>query len=248
EQGNVAAAEPLLRESLDMRRRLLGSEDKDVAVTLIELARVLTDTGRAAEAEPAIRESLAIRRKGFGEEDPETAVSKAELGRLLMQRGDLAGAEPFLRENVATTVNTLGPDHPNSAAAKGTLANLLMARGDLSAGEALQREAADVQRRVFGASGLEDAGSLSSPGIAAEWQGRLPEAQTRFEEALRIAQPQLGAEHPRVLGYMLNVARVRIARGEGAATESSLRTVLAARETLYRPGDWRIAQAQSLLG
>ena len=39
ELGNLAAAEPLLAESLAMRRRLLGSKTTDVAVTLVELAR-----------------------------------------------------------------------------------------------------------------------------------------------------------------------------------------------------------------
>jgi hypothetical protein len=51
-----------------------------------------------------------------------------------------------------------------------------------------------------------------------------------------------------VLGFIVNLARVRIARGDGAATESSLRAALSAREKLYPPGDWRIAQTQSLLG
>jgi len=34
----------------------------------------------------------------------------------------------------------------------------------------------------------------------------------------------------------------------GAAAEASLRAALSAREKLYPPGDWRIAQTQSLLG
>jgi eukaryotic-like serine/threonine-protein kinase len=248
QQGNLTKAEPLLRESLTVRRRLLGAEDKDVAVTLVELARVLNDGGRSDEAEPHIRESLAIRRKVFGEEHRETAVSKAELGRLLMRRGDLAAAEPFLRENVATTVRTLGADHPNSAAAKSTLAFLLMTKGDPAAGEALLRESVAVNRRVFGPTGLEYAVSLNSLATAVEWQGRLAEAQALFEETLRVAQPQLGDAHPRVQGYIVNLARVQIARGRGAETESSLRAVLAECEKLYPAGDWRIAQAQSLLG
>jgi serine/threonine protein kinase len=248
EQGNLAAAEPLLRESLAMRRRVLGPEDKDVAVTLIELARVLTDSGRVDQAEPAIRESLVIRRKVFGEEHRETATSKSELGRLLMQRGDLAGADPFLRQNVATTVHMLGPDHPNSAAAKGSLAQLLLLEGDAAGGEALLRESADIYRRVFGPNGLEYAQSLNSLAVAEEWRGRLADAQTLLEESLRVAEPQLGRDHARVVAVAVNLARVHIARGDGAATESSLRAALSAREKLYPPGDWRIAQTQSLLG
>jgi len=247
EQGDLAKAEPLLRESLALRRRLLGSEDKDVAVTLVELARVFNDQGRAEEAEPLIRESLAVRRKAFGEEHRETAVSKSELGRLLMRRGDLAAAEPLLRENVATTVHALGPDHPNSATAKASLAQLFLTKGDFKAADALLSESVEVNRRVFGTHGLEYAGSLNNLAIAAEWEGRLAQAQTLFEECLQIARPQLGESHPRVQNYFVNLARVRIARGDGAATESALREILNARQKQYPQGDWRIAQAQSLL-
>jgi serine/threonine protein kinase len=247
EQGDLAKAEPLLRESLDMRRRLLGPEDKEVAVTLVELGRVFNDQGRSAEAEPLIRESLAIRRKVFGEEHRETATSKSELGRLLMRRGDLAGAEPLLRENVATTVRMLGADHPNSAAAKSTFAQLLLAKGDLRGGESLLRESLEVNRRVFGEHGVEYAQALNNLGIAAEWQGRLAQAERLFEQSLEMARAKLGAAHPRVQTYFVNLARVRIARGDGASTESPLREILEAREKLYPPRDWRVAQAQSLL-
>ena len=248
ERGHLTEAEPLIRESLALRRRLLGNEDKDVAVTLIELARVLNDSGRSNDAEPYIRESLAIRRRVFGDGHRETAVSKSELGRLLVRRGDLAGAEPLLREVLATNVNVLGREHPNTASSQGNLGLLLMYKGDMAAAEPLLRESVATKRRVFGADGIDYALALNSLALAAEWQGRFAEAQASFEECLRIARPQLGETHPRVLEYMLHLARVRIARGDGVSTEPSLRHVLTAREKLYPAGDWRIAQGQSVLG
>lgn len=47
---------------------------------------------------------------------------------------------------------------------------------------------------------------------------------------------------------MLNAARVQIERGFGASTEPVLRSVLSVRERLLDKGDWRLAQARSLLG
>ena len=248
DHGNLPEGERLLRESLALRRRLLGPEDKAVAVTLVELGRVLDDNGRSDEAEPHFREALAIRRKLFGEEHRETATSKSELGLLLLSRGDLSEAEPLLRENVATNLRLLGADHPNTAAAKASLASLLVAKGDAAAAEALYREVADVRRRVLGGERPEYAQTLSNLSVALELQGRLEEAQALLEECLRIARPQLIADHPGLLRYTIDLSRVRIERGDAAATESSLRHVLQARERLYPPGDWRIAQAQSLLG
>jgi len=248
ELGHLAEAEPLLRESLAMRRSLLGNEHKDVAVTLVELGRVLDDVARSDEAEKDFAESLAIRRKVFGEEHRETATSKSELGRLLLRHGDLPGAERLLRENVTTTEHVLGADHPNTAAAKGSLALALLAKGDVDDAEALVQEALSVKRRVFGEEHPEYAVTLNVLAGVREAQGRLNEAQTMYEECFRITRPHLPDDHWRMLVYTVNLARVRIARGEGAATEPPLRHALSAREHLYPPGDWRIAQAQSLLG
>ena len=246
--GNPTAAEPLIRESLATRRALLGNEHQDVAVTLVELARVLKDRGRVAESEAPIRESLAIRLKVFGDEHRETAVSKNELGLLLWELGDLVGAEKLLRENVATSERTLGRDHANVGAAKGSLGNLLTAKGDARQAEAILRESVRVRRAAFGESHTEYAMSLPNLAGALELQGRLEEAQALLEQAVRIAGPELGRDHPRVISASLDLARVRIARGEAAATEAELRHALTVRQRLYSEGDWRVAQAQSLLG
>jgi serine/threonine protein kinase/Flp pilus assembly protein TadD len=248
QQGRLPEAETMLRESLTLRRRLLGPQDKDVAVTLVELARTLEDRGRSNEAEPHIREALAIRRKLFGDEHRETATSKNELGMYLFRRGDLAGAEPLLRENLATNLRLLGPDHPNTSSSKANVALLMSAKGDPAGAEVLLREAAAVNRRVFGEGRVEYVQTLNNLAAAVELQGRFDEAQTLLEQCVHVAAPQLGNEHPRVLTYIVNLARVRILRGDGAAVESSLRQVLSARQRLYPAGDWRIAQAQSLLG
>jgi eukaryotic-like serine/threonine-protein kinase len=246
--GNLAAAEPLLVESLAIRRRLLGSDDKDVAITLVELARLLKDRGRSDEAEAPIREALAIRKRLFGDEHRETATSKNELGLWLWEHGDLAGAETLLRENVATSERLLGPDHPNAGTSKGNLGNLLNAKGDAEGAEALLRENIRVRRKVFGDAHTEYAMALPSLAGALETQGKLAEAQALLEQALQIARPQLGKDHPRVVGVAVDLARVSIERGHGAASEATLRHALQIRERLYPADDWRIAQAQSLLG
>ena len=246
--GNFAASEPLLVESLAIRRRLLGNMDKDVAVTLVEVARVLKDRGRVDESEAPIRESLAIRTAVLGEGHRETAVSQNELALLLWDRGDLAGAEPLFRQNVATNDKVLGADHPNTGVAKANLGRLLVAKGDAAAGEALIREGVRVRKRTFGEQHVEYALGLPTLAGALEAQGKLAEAEALLQDALRIAGPQLGEDHPRIVNVVVDLARVQVARGRAAGTEAPLRRALQVREQLYVAGDWRIAQAQSLLG
>ena len=246
--GNPAAAEPLLRESLATRRALRGNQHNDVAITLIELARTIQDRGRLAESEALIRESLAIRLAVYGEEHRETATSKSELGQLLWELGDLDGAEKMLRENVATSERVLGRDHANVGSSKGSLGNLLNARGQHVAAEELLRESVRVRKVALGESHLDYAMALPNLAGALESQGRLDEAQALVERAISIAAPQVGKDHPRVIAASMDLARVRIARGDAAATEADLRHALGLRQRLYPADDWRIAQAQSLLG
>ena len=60
DKGDYAAAGPLYREAVVMRRKLLGDEHPDVAESLKNLAGVLERRGEYAEAEELVRESLRI--------------------------------------------------------------------------------------------------------------------------------------------------------------------------------------------
>jgi tetratricopeptide (TPR) repeat protein len=246
--GNLPEAETLLRESLAMRRRVIGPRTAEVAVTLVELARVLIDRGQTAEAESLAREALAIRKEVFGDEHRETATSKNELGVQLLRRGEVAEAESLFRQNVATTMHLLGPDHPNTASAKGNLGLALAAKGDFAGAESFAREAAAVNTRAVGPDHMDAINSQSNLAAAVELQGRLEEAQAILEDVVRRARARVPEENPRLLVYVANLARVRIARGAGAGTEADLRALLRIRERVYPNDRWRIAQAQSLLG
>jgi len=246
--GNLDAAQAALAESLALRRRLLGPQHPDLAVTLVEWVRLLRDLGRTADAEPAAREALAIRTAAYGDNHRQTATSKREVGLLLWDKGDLDGAEKMLRENVETSERVLGAEHPNVASAKSSLGGLMLARGDVPAGEALLRSTMETRRKVFGATHEEYGASLISLAYAVELQGQLDQAQSLVEQGLAIITPSLGDEHSNVVSATLDLVRIRLARGERRGLEPMARRALEIREKTLPAGDWRIAQAQSLLG
>jgi hypothetical protein len=127
------------------------------------------------------------------------------------------------------------------------VALVLLAKGDPAGAEVLSRQASAIEAKVFGDQHDEYAQSFNTVGLAVEQQGRLAEAQGIFAECLRIGRAQLPADHPRLATYLVNLSRVRIARGDAAATESGLREALRLRTARMRADDWRIGQAQSLL-
>jgi len=246
--GHSDQALPLLTDSLAMRRRVLGNNDKDVAVTLVEQSRVLLDLGRIDDAMAPAVEALEIRRRVFGEEHRETATSKSTVARAWLLRNDLDRAEPLYREAYDTTRRLLGPDHPNTSASRGNVALVLGIRGRFDESERLYRESLASDLKVFGATSPETAATKNNLAIVIEAAGRLPEAATLYAEATEILRSRYAATHPQLMNVMLNAARADIARGHWRGTEPILRQVLEQRTRALPSGDWRIGQAQSVLG
>jgi hypothetical protein len=75
-EGYYAEAERLHRQTLDIRRRVLGPEHPDTLASVHNLAIVLYDEGRYTEAERLDRETLDIRRGVLGPEHPDTLASR----------------------------------------------------------------------------------------------------------------------------------------------------------------------------
>ena len=128
-----AAAEPLLAESLAMRRRLLGSQHPDLAITLVEWARLLRDPGQHRPKPKRRRvRRWPFARRCYGDEHRQTATSKSELGLLAVgqERSRRAPSRCCARTWRRASACS-APDHPNVAVRrKASLGALLTAKGD----------------------------------------------------------------------------------------------------------------------
>ena len=247
EKGNYAAAGPMLEEAAAMRTKLFGRENGEVGVTLVELGRVWEDQGQDARAEPLYREALAIRRKVLGVEDHETATSFNELALLLRRKGDLAEAETLFRQVLEIDRKTRGEEHPDTATAYNNLALIAMDRGDYPEAERLSRQGLAISRRTLGDDHPRVAGSWNTLSSILREERRYDEALDAIREAMRLTAP-LGEEHPTSVTYSLNLARLQLVRGEWKEAEPILRRAVAVRRKTFPAGDWRTAQAESLLG
>ncbi len=171
EKGNYPAAARMLEEALSMRRRLLGKEHQDVAVTLVDLARVYTDQGdkitlnnlshplrlqgKYDEAAALLREALGIARPAVGEDHPLTAALRINLGRIQLLQGQAAAAEPLVRRGLEVRLRAFRPDDWRTGSAKSLLGAVLTALGRREA-KSLLLEAQRVLKDIPGPQG-EDA-------------------------------------------------------------------------------------------
>src|SRR5262249_35455109 len=85
---NLDLGEKYSRQSLEMRKRLLGGENPKVANAIHHLANVLSEQGKVEEAEALQRQALAMYRELFGENCPEVAKALSDMASLISSRGD----------------------------------------------------------------------------------------------------------------------------------------------------------------
>jgi non-specific serine/threonine protein kinase/serine/threonine-protein kinase len=100
DQGKLREAEGLFRESLAVRKQLVGDEHPTVAQTLNKLSGVLTLEGKAAEAEKANHEAVRVFGWRFGSGDPADADFFSR-GDTFFEQGNLAQAETCFRQSLA---------------------------------------------------------------------------------------------------------------------------------------------------
>ena len=131
------AAEPLLRDALDVRRNNLGEKHRDTAASMHHLALLLSRTGDYDEAEKLFSEALAVRRRVFGDEDAAVAATMDGLGELSRIRGDLKRSEELLEGALAIRRKALGNEHADVIASLNHLASLVQYVGDFDRAEKL---------------------------------------------------------------------------------------------------------------
>jgi tetratricopeptide (TPR) repeat protein len=123
--GRAEEAEPLHKQALAARRRLLGEDHPDTIKSLDNYAHFLASLGRADEAEPYFNQVLTRRRKVQGEDHPDTIRSRYNYASALLPLGRSTEAEALYRQALEQSRKVQGPDHPTTLRIMDTLAWLL---------------------------------------------------------------------------------------------------------------------------
>jgi CHAT domain-containing protein/Tfp pilus assembly protein PilF len=229
DQGRYGEAEPLLLESLSIRREQLGDNHPDVATSLNNLSAVYWFQGRYGEAEPLLLEALAIKREQVGDNHPDVAISLNNLASLYENQGRYDEAEPRHLEALAIRREQLGDNHPDVANSLNNLAHLYRTQGRYNEAEPLFLEALAIEREQLGDNHPEVATTLNNLAGLYRLQGRYGEAEPRFLESLTILREQLGDNHPDVATTLNNLAILYQDQGHYSEAEPLFLEALAIR-------------------
>jgi tetratricopeptide (TPR) repeat protein len=222
-------AQVLFEEVLALRRKVLGEEHPEMALSYHYVAATLRDQGRYKEAEDRYRTVLKIRRKTLGEEHPLTGAGYLNVAKNLDDQGRYKEAEGFHQKALDITREALGEGNLDTATCDDSLAINLNNQGRYKEAAGLFKQALSIRRNVLGEEHPDTAASYHNVAFNLNAQGRYKEAQEGFQKALAIKHKVLGEEHPDTARSYDNLALNLNSQGRYKEAEEGFQKALAIR-------------------
>jgi predicted ATPase len=192
EQGDYAAADALIRESLDIARQ--WDDKQGVAVSLNALAVFARDQGDVTIAHSLFEESLVLWR-GLGDQKA-VARSLSNLANVVKLQGDYARARSLYAECLSI-FRGLG-DRTGVAWSMNYQGDVARDQGDSAAARRLYEQGLAIFRELGDRWGI--AGTLADLGSLAREQGNHPTARSLYRESIKIFQE---LDHKRGIARLL---------------------------------------------
>ena len=192
EQGDYAAADVLIRESLDIARQ--WDDKQGVAVSLNALAVFARDQGDVTIAHSLFEESLVLWR-GLGDQKA-VARSLSNLANVVKLQGDYARARSLYAECLSI-FRGLG-DRTGVGWSMNYQGDVARDQGDSAAARRLYEQGLAIFRELGDRWGI--AGTLADLGSLAREQGNHPTARSLYRESIKIFQE---LDHKRGIARLL---------------------------------------------
>jgi serine/threonine protein kinase len=206
--GRYDEALPQLRLARELDQKYRSPSDRQIWVTLSDLAQLLTNQGKLAEAEPLFRETLRLCKQAQPPEESEVAQALASLAMLLKHQGKFAEAEPMMQEALAIRRRVLPADDPEIPTSLNNLGSLYWAQGRLADAEPLVRESLRMRQASLPAGHPNIAQSQMNLGVLLRDQGKFAEAEPLCRQALEMRRKVLSPGHPDLAVALDNLARI----------------------------------------
>jgi CHAT domain-containing protein/tetratricopeptide (TPR) repeat protein len=227
-QGRYAAAADAARESLAIRRKVLGDDHIDSRDAANDLAIALQARAEFAEARRQYEWALAGFRKAVGDEHPRTAILVANIATLDRTSGNPTAARVAMENSLAFLTQARGPDHPDVATLSNNLGAVLLTLGEYPSARRAYERAFDIRKRVFGDESMEVALVLNNLSTVLQKQGDSTAGREFAEKALAVYRA-LGAEdHPGAAAARVNRAAAIRGTDDPAAARKPAEDALAA--------------------
>ncbi len=249
-RGDVAAADRVILEGVDMFRESLGEDNPTLAIRFNKAGLQLTQPGDYALAERILSEALELNRKVLGDGHEQVATTLKHLADVYHLLGDCDRADPAYREALSIFRSLLGDDDVTVADTMYALAANLHHGDHPEAAAEMMGKVLEVYERL-------DAGKIPAALVCKRHLaqvltelGEFDRAEPLAVEALTMTRKLFGDEHIRTAQAMITRGLLMVETGHAAKAEPLLRecTELHDRLELDKAQAWLLAEAQGALG
>ena len=164
-----------------------------------------------------------------GDRTVETSDALEEQAGYRVRLGDMSGADSLYREAVAFRRRILGDDHPLVARALEHQGNFLYRTGRVDQTIEVLKQVLAIRQRGAGPESAPVGRTWISLGPAYAKAKRYREAETAFQNGIRILTLRLGKRHPDLAPALKEYADMRIQQGRMDDAERLAREALAIR-------------------
>ena len=228
-KGNITEAVNLSEIVMEVRKKILGEEDKETLSSMGMAGRAYSLGGRWKEAEELQVRTMKITKKVLGEEHPNTLASIANLTSIYRYQGRWKEAEELDVQVIEIRKRVLGEEHADTLTSMANLASTYGDQGRWKEAESLGVQVKKARIRVLGKEHPDTLTSMAGLTWMYYKQGKLEEAQELglFVKEKRIAV--LTEEHRDTLTSMAHLGAVFEQRGRSKEAENWKERVLETR-------------------
>ena len=214
--GLYPEAKRALERSVEVDTKNHGPDHPTVATDLSNLALLMQRIGSYEEALALLDDALAIRVPRLGERHPDVAVTLRVEGLIRLEMGDPEEARRLFQQARDIWEETLGPDHPKVAKVLHSLGDVLTVLEEFDAAEQVYLRAMAIHEGREESNRLSWAATGSHLATLYRQRGRYDEAETLFRRAIDVWESELGGSHPRQIGSLNGLGRLRYDQGNVA--------------------------------
>jgi serine/threonine-protein kinase len=234
QRGEFKTASDLYTQVYESRKRRLGENHPLTLLAGSNAAPSIARAGRPQEAEQLLAKLVEAQRATVGESHPRTLKAMENRAAMLLDLNRADEALVLMRQVIDIRRRSQGNDHPETLFAQRQLAVMLSHAGKIEEATQIFAATLDAQRRVLGDNNLETLRTMNHLAVAYSAQKKYDAAEALHREVVEGTAALLGAAHPTVILYRIDLATTlfRLERVEDA--EQQLTSA------------WNAARAESL--
>jgi len=210
DQRELDKAEKLVRDGLEMTKRVSPDDKIALASAMTALGSVLTTRGSHNDAIPVIEEAVRVLDSGTPTQEMLEALIQLSEANFYAAHYDTS--DTLTRKTMSMARELYGERHFQVGKALSNLSAIRFQRGNYQEAERFSRQSLDIMQAWYGKEHSETASSMIQVAQAVVLQERYDEAEVLLKQALDINEKVFSKDHPRltfVLNELGNLAYMR---------------------------------------